>query len=124
MHVVDGLFFAVSKSRLKHNFDETFDGFHFYDIPFCYKNHLSGTKVGVITNIRITHKSIGMTNEKWEENKKKFASIFSENLPKKLPFDPSRKIKVLMSCLSFSTFTGSEVYVYELAKNLIIKRIA
>lgn len=117
--IVDGLFFAVSKSKLSHKFDESFDGFHFYDIPFCFKNHLSGTKVGVITNIRITHRSIGMTNDKWEENRQKFATTFASELPKKLPFNQSRKIKVLMSCLSFSTFTGSEVYVYELAKNLV-----
>jgi glycosyltransferase involved in cell wall biosynthesis len=102
-----------------HNFDESFDGFHFYDLPFCFKNHMSGVKVGVITNIRLTHKSIGMTNEKWEENRVKFSNMFSDVLPKKLPFDPNRKIKVLISSLFFSNFTGSELYVYELAKNLV-----
>jgi glycosyltransferase involved in cell wall biosynthesis len=30
-----------------------------------------------------------------------------------------KKIKVLIGCLSFSQFTGSEMYVYELAKNLV-----
>lgn len=30
-----------------------------------------------------------------------------------------KKIKILIGCLSFSQFTGSEIYVYELAKNLI-----
>lgn len=117
--IVDGLFFAVSKSKLQHNFDESFEGFHFYDLPFCFKNHLSGVKVGVITNIRLTHKSIGMTNEQWEKNRVQFSTMFSDVLPKKLPFDPNRKIKVLISCLYFSNFTGSELYVYELAKNLI-----
>lgn len=29
-----------------------------------------------------------------------------------------KKIKILIGCLSFSQFTGSEMYVYELAKNL------
>ena len=117
--VVDGVFIALSKSRIKHNFDEEFKGFHFYDIGFCFKNQIEGVKVGVISNIRITHKSIGQTNEQWEENKKLFAQKYSENLPFKTPFDPNRKLKVLLSCISFRNFTGSELYVFELAKSLI-----
>jgi glycosyltransferase involved in cell wall biosynthesis len=117
--VVDGLFIAINKKKIKKNFNEDFKGFHFYDIPFCFENHLEGVKVGVITNIRITHKSIGQTNEQWEENKKLFSEKFKSNLPVKLPYNEQRKIKVLLSCLFFKTFTGSELYVYELAKNLL-----
>jgi glycosyltransferase involved in cell wall biosynthesis len=117
--VVDGLFIAIDKRKIKKNFNEEFKGFHFYDIPFCFENHIEGVKVGVITNIRITHKSIGQTNEQWEENRKLFESKYSSNLPVKLPYDPQRRIKVLISCLFFRTFTGSELYVFELAKNLI-----
>jgi glycosyltransferase involved in cell wall biosynthesis len=117
--IVDGVFIALSKSRIKHNFDEEFKGFHFYDIGFCFKNQIEGVKVGVISNIRITHKSIGQTNEQWEENKKLFAQKYSENLPVKIPFNPNKKLKVLLSCISFRNFTGSELYVFELAKSLI-----
>ena len=117
--IVDGVFIALSKSRIKHNFDEEFKGFHFYDIGFCFKNQIEGVKVGVISNIRITHKSIGQTNEQWEENKKLFAQKYSENLPTKIPFDPNRRLKVLLSCISFRNFTGSELYVFELAKSLM-----
>jgi glycosyltransferase involved in cell wall biosynthesis len=117
--IVDGVFIALSKSRIKHNFDEEFKGFHFYDIGFCFKNQIEGVKVGVISNIRITHKSIGQTNEQWEENKNLFAQKYSENLPVKIPFDPNKKLKVLLSCISFRNFTGSELYVFELAKSLI-----
>jgi glycosyltransferase involved in cell wall biosynthesis len=117
--MVDGLFIALNKKRIKKTFDEDFKGFHFYDFSFSFSNHLEGVKVGVITNVRITHKSIGMTNEQWEENKLIFVNKFKEFLPAKLPFDANRKIKVLISCLFFKTFTGSELYVYELAKNLI-----
>lgn len=116
--VLDGLFLAVSKSRIKKRFNEEFKGFHFYDIPFCFENFLEGVKLGVITNIRITHKSIGMTNEQWEENRKLFETKYEENLPSKISFDSQRKIKVLLSCLFFRTFTGSELYVYELACQL------
>ena len=117
--IVDGLFIAVSKSKIKEKFDEDFKGFHFYDIAFCFRNHLSSVKVGVITNIRITHKSIGQTNEQWEINRELFVKKYGSNLPLKLPFDPNKKLKVLISCLFFKNFTGSELYVYELAKSLI-----
>jgi len=117
--IVDGLFIALSKSRIKHNFDEEFKGFHFYDIAFCFKNHLEGVKIGVISNIRITHKSIGQTNEQWEENREFFVKKYKDNLPSKIPFDPNRRLKVLLSCISFRNFTGSELYVFELAKSLL-----
>jgi glycosyltransferase involved in cell wall biosynthesis len=117
--VVDGLFIAVDKRKIKKNFNEDFKGFHFYDIPFCFENHIEGVKVGVITNIRITHKSIGQTNQQWEENRKLFETKYAKNLPVKLNYDPQRRIKVLISSLFFKTFTGSELYVFELAKNLI-----
>jgi glycosyltransferase involved in cell wall biosynthesis len=117
--IVDGLFIALSKSRIKYTFDEEFKGFHFYDIAFCFRNHLDGVKVGVLTNIRITHKSIGQTNEQWEQNRELFVQKYGKNLPNKIPFDPNRRLKVLISCLFFRGFTGSELYVYELAKSLI-----
>jgi hypothetical protein len=117
--VVDGLFIAIDKRKIKKNFNEDFKGFHFYDIPFCFENHIEGVKVGVITNIRITHRSIGQTNEQWEENRKLFESKYSKNLPVKLNYDSQRRIKVLISSLFFRTFTGSELYIFELAKNLI-----
>jgi glycosyltransferase involved in cell wall biosynthesis len=117
--VVDGLFIAVHKERIKKPFNEEFNGFHFYDIPFCFENHLQGVKVGVITNIRMTHKSIGQTNQQWEENRQIFQEKYKNNLPLKLPLDPNKRLKVLISCLFFRTFTGSELYVYELAKNLM-----
>lgn len=117
--IVDGLFIALSKSRIKHTFDDDFKGFHFYDLAFCFRNYIEDVKVGVVTNIRITHKSIGQTNEQWEENREFFVQKYGNHLPKKVSFDPNRKIKVLLSSISFRNFTGSELYVYELAKSLI-----
>jgi glycosyltransferase involved in cell wall biosynthesis len=117
--VVDGLFIAIHKKRIKKNFNEEFKGFHFYDIPFCFENYLEGVKVGVITNIRITHQSIGMTNEQWESNRQLFVQKYSSKLPQKIQFDKDKdKINVLLTCLNFKTFTGSELYVYELARGL------
>jgi hypothetical protein len=118
--IVDGVFFAIDKSRIKKTFNEDVQGFHFYDLTFCYENHLEGVKVGVSTVIRINHKSIGMTNEQWEENRTKFAETFKDNLPVniKKTLRKGEKLKIMIACLSFSNLTGSEMYVYELAKEL------
>ncbi len=117
--MVDGLFICLSKSRIKTRFDETVEGFHFYDVNFSFQNFLEGVQIGVMFDIRVTHKSIGMTNEKWEENRVKFIERYSNELPKILPKKKEEKLKILLSCLFFKTFTGSEVYVYELAKTLV-----
>lgn len=79
--VIDGLFIAVRKSNLVSNFITKFNGFHFYDIPFCLENYLNGIKIGVITNIRLTHLSVGQISNKWLENKKLFEEIYKNNLP-------------------------------------------
>ncbi len=81
MVVVDGLFIAVNKNIIKHKFDEKFNGFHFYDLSFCFKNHLDNVKIGLISNILILHKSVGAVNQQWAENKTKFESIYSDKLP-------------------------------------------
>ena len=84
MVVLDGLFFAVDKRKIKHSFDESFEGFHFYEIPFFFDNHLAGVKLGLTTYFKITHKSIGMTNAEWEKNKLKFEEKYKDKLPVRL----------------------------------------
>ena len=79
--VVDGVFIAINKERIKENFDEEIDGFHFYDVVFSTLNYLSGVKIGVVYDIRITHKSIGQTNESWENNRKIYVEKFKDKLP-------------------------------------------
>jgi len=117
--VVDGVFIAIHKKRIKELFDETVDGFHMYDVNFCFKNFLSDVSIGVLTNIRITHKSIGMTNDQWEKNKNLFVDKYKSYLPSKIKFKSTNKLNVMISCLFFQNYTGSEMYVFELAKNLI-----
>jgi len=80
--LVDGLFLAINKEKIKNNFDETVDGFHFYDVEFCFSNFLSGVKIGTISNVPLTHLSIGMTNQSWENNRQKFVKNNIPNLPK------------------------------------------
>jgi len=68
--LVDGLFIAVDKTKIQEKFDESVVGFHFYDVDFCYTNFQKEVSIGVVYDIRITHKSIGQTNEQWELNRK------------------------------------------------------
>jgi len=117
--LVDGLFLAINKQNIKESFDETVDGFHMYDVAFCYKNFVEGVKIGVTTQVRVTHLSIGMTNNQWENNRQLFAEKYSDNLPLKVKYDDNTKLNVLIGCLFFQKYTGSEMYVFELAKNLI-----
>lgn len=92
--IVDGLFFAVNKEIIKSNFDENIKGFHFYEIDFCYQNFLNGVKVGVITDISVTHLSIGQTNKQWDDNRLQFVEKFQNTLPQIIPYNYSfNKIK-------------------------------
>ena len=68
--VIDGLFMAVKRSRISRNFDPDLPGFDFYDIDFCLSNYLSGkTKIGVTTNIRLAHRSVGELSDNWYKNR-------------------------------------------------------
>lgn len=79
--IVDGVLMMVHKKRIKHSFNDQFEGFHFYDLPICVENFMDGVKIGVTTKIRITHKSIGMVNKKWEKNKLLFEALYEKRLP-------------------------------------------
>ena len=79
--IVDGVFFAVSKDRLKKQFDEEFKGFHHYDLAFCFANFIEGVKIGVTTKIEIIHKSLGEVNKEWEKNKLFFEAKYDKQLP-------------------------------------------
>jgi glycosyltransferase involved in cell wall biosynthesis len=117
--LVDGVFFAVKKSRLKENFDTNVKGFHFYDVDFCFRNFISGTKIGVTTEIRVNHMSIGMTNEQWEENRKAFVEKYHSELPRRIKQDfKNKKLSVLIGCLNFQGLTGSEISTLETAIGL------
>lgn len=79
--LVDGLFIALNKKNIVDSFDDSVLGFHFYDVHFCVNNFLKGVKIGVIYNVRLTHLSIGQTNEKWEQNKLSFIEKYKDVLP-------------------------------------------
>lgn len=99
---VDGVWFAVHKDRIQTNFDETVEGFHFYDVDFSFRNHLVGVGVAVTTKIRINHLSIGQTNDEWEVNRGIFAEKFKDQLPLRIHenFEGARKLKVMIPHVS------------------------
>jgi hypothetical protein len=100
--IVDGLFIAIHKKRIKHTFDESVSGFHMYDINFCFRNYLENVKIGVITNIRITHMSIGATNSNWEKNKLIFAEKYRNDLPEKIKFNYDDNLNIILMCFSLT----------------------
>ena len=78
--VIDGLFIAVHRDRITQKFDET-KKFDYYDISFCLDNFLDGkTKIGVTTNIRVAHNSVGQMRDGWytarEEVNKKYGDKY------------------------------------------------
>ncbi|MGM0496153.1 MAG: glycosyltransferase [Bacillota bacterium] len=85
--LIDGLFMAVNPQVIERKFNMNFNGFHFYDISFCVDNYINGVNIGVLFDIRLTHKSIGKTNEQWEENRKLFIQQYSHHLPINIELD-------------------------------------
>jgi hypothetical protein len=79
--LVDGVFMAVDCDRLQHQWDEEFKGFHLYDLGLCVPNYLDGCEIGVTTDIRILHQSVGMVNEQWDKNRAQFAEKYKDELP-------------------------------------------
>lgn len=79
--LVDGVFIAVDCNNIEHQWDEVFKGFHLYDLGFCVPNYLDGCNIGVTTDIRILHKSVGMTNQEWEDNRLQFVEKYIDELP-------------------------------------------
>lgn len=78
---LDGVLLAVDRRRLKATFDERFKGFHYYDIPFTFANHLAGVPVGVTFALRLTHRSTGRTDAVWEQARLLFSRLYADHLP-------------------------------------------
>ena len=115
--IVDGVFFAVDITNLESGFNEEVEGFHFYEITFCFENYLKGAKIGVTTLVRINHKSIGMTNEQWEANRAAFAEKFKDNLPVdiKRVMRKDEKLKILLGSLTLNQNSIREQIMMEIA---------
>lgn len=90
--VIDGVFMACVKSRLKCGFDTNIEGFHFYDIDFCISNFgHKGCKIGVTDRIPLRHESGGNPNDIWIQNGLKVVNKHSNKLPLKIFNNGSKK---------------------------------
>lgn len=80
---LDGLFLAANKTMFTQlRFDEeTFNGFHMYDIDICLQAHVLGYRNRVINNILIEHFSKGTTNRQWVENSRLLNKKWGQSLP-------------------------------------------
>ncbi len=118
--IVDGLFFAVNKNIIKKDFNENFEGFHFYDVSFCFDNYLEGVKVGVTTVVRVNHQSIGMVNEQWEKNRVQFSETYKDKLPVniKKTLRKGERLKIMVTSLSFDDTNPKSKLILEFASKL------
>ncbi|MBC7474935.1 MAG: glycosyltransferase [Candidatus Sericytochromatia bacterium] len=118
--IVDGVFFVIDKNKIKTYFNETVAGFHFYDVTFCFENFIKGVKIGVITSIRINHKSLGIINEAWESNRIIFVKKFENNLPANIKknIDKEQKSKILIAYLVFENCSKEKYYLLKLIEDL------
>jgi hypothetical protein len=113
--MIDGVFMSFDPDQIMKGFNENYGLFHFYDLPFCVDNYLENVNIGVTTSIRVLHKSVGQTNQNWEENRLKFCNEYT--LPIKHVSED--KLRVLICCQFFKNYTGSEMSNYELSKALV-----
>lgn len=74
MQVLDGVFIAAGRRVVEQvRWDEqTFDGWHMYDVDFSLRAHLAGFRIGVACDIAVIHASIGQTGEPWQKYGKRF----------------------------------------------------
>lgn len=86
--IIDGLFMAIHRKRVAENFSRELNGFDMYDVCFCLKNFLAKkTKIGVTTNIRVAHNSVGKLKDTWYQNRE----IINEKFGKYFPIDIEKK---------------------------------
>ena len=83
--VIDGLFMAVHRKRITKVFDENLKRFDYYDISLCLDNFLDcKTKIGVTTNIRVAHNSIGQMREEWYSAREYINNKYKDYYPIKV----------------------------------------
>lgn len=83
--VIDGLFMAIHKKRISENFSRDLEGFDMYDIWFCLSNYFAKKcKIGVTTNIRLAHNSVGKLKDTWYKNREIINKEFGNKFPVEL----------------------------------------
>ena len=80
--VIDGLFIAIDREKLTHLFSEDIPGFNFYDIDLCLANFRDKScKIGVTTQIRFCHSSMGEVKPEWNQNHELVYEKYKDIIP-------------------------------------------
>ena len=81
--VLDGVWLAVRREVFARcRFDEqSFPGFHFYDVDFCLQAATQGWMLMASTDVRVKHLSAGDFGDVWQSAANSFVSKWKEHLP-------------------------------------------
>lgn len=95
MVALDGLFIAARRAAVTAvGFDaRTFDGFHLYDMDFCWRAHQAGYRLAVTSEIVVRHDSEGGFDARWEAYARRFLE--------KHPTVRGERVENVMSRLNF-----------------------
>jgi len=87
IQALDGLFMAATRSACERiQFDEqTFDGFHLYDMDFSYAAFRAGLKLCVACDIPLLHYSPGRFDDNWRTYADRFQQKWNITPPEKMP---------------------------------------
>lgn len=120
IQALDGLFIVVRKSVLDSVcFDETFDGFHLYDLDFTFAAYLMGFRIAVDYRIQLLHHSSGRYDQAWKTNFDAFNEKYARLLPTKddhtkyaiqrFPFHSKKRLlKKMYSFIGLSNYELSQ----------------
>lgn len=108
---VDGLWFCVRKElfdRVKFD-QETYAGFHFYDVDICFQVLARGYKVMFASDILVEHFSEGHLSKDWFESALIFNKKWRHDLPKFINKVDAKKYKEdeVKALLSFAYWMRS-----------------
>lgn len=76
MQALDGVLLGLRRSVVQQlKFDEqTFDGFHLYDVDFTFAASRAGLRLAVSNRIHLVHASVGNYDARWQEYARRFRS--------------------------------------------------
>ena len=87
VQALDGAFFCCKREVAQDiRFDqETFRGFHFYDLDFSFRAHQRGWRVSIANDLDLFHESAGNYDEQWKMNAALFHQKHQQALAPKFP---------------------------------------
>lgn len=84
VQALDGAFLALRREVFERvQFDEnTFDGWHLYDLDFVFAAHLAGVRTAVCNDLCVVHNSIGAYAAQWHQYVERFEQKYRGRLEK------------------------------------------